>query len=113
MGFVAATCMACAQTGRESPHGTEKRRVTVADVIRMTRLADPDYFSGQSSQGRVAQFSPDGKRFIVVLKKGNLERNTTEFSVLLFHTSGVFGSPGAKPLLKMSSSSNRDAIRQI
>src|SRR5579859_6445262 len=49
-----------------------KRPVTVADSIQMTRLGDPSYTDGAPSKGIVAKFSPDGKRFVVVLKKGNL-----------------------------------------
>jgi hypothetical protein len=59
------------------------RPVTIVDAIEMTKLADPSYWGGGSSAGRVAQFSPDGTKFVVVLKKGNLENNTNEYSILL------------------------------
>jgi dipeptidyl aminopeptidase/acylaminoacyl peptidase len=93
--------------------GSGKRAVTVRDGIQTTRLADQDYFLGASPEGRVAHFSPDGKRFTIVLQKGLLEDNTNEFSVLLFETSQVFRSPKPRILLTMSSSSNRMAIRDI
>src|SRR5690242_13977463 len=48
-----------------------KRPLTVADSIRMTRFGDPQYDLGAASKGLVAKFSPDGKRFVVVLRKGN------------------------------------------
>ncbi len=87
--------------------------VTVADAIAMTRLADPQYFRGEPSNGRVAQFSPDGSRFVIVLRKGNLERNVNEFSIYLFRKSGIFSSPQPERLLTMASSSNSDAIKDL
>jgi hypothetical protein len=90
-----------------------KRRVTVADSIRMTRLGDPLYNGGSASKGLVAKFSPDGKQFVVVLRKGNLEANTNEYSLILFKTNEVFRSPSPRVLLSMSSSSNRPAIKNV
>ena len=91
----------------------ERRRVTVADAIEMTRWADRDYFLGGNPDGRVGLFSPNGKQFLVVVKKGNIDRNTNDFLLLLFRTSGVFESPAPQVLLTMSSSSNRDAISDV
>lgn len=79
----------------------------------MTRLADDYYFKGGSSAGRVAHFSPDGKQFIITLKNGNVEQNINEFSLLLFHTADALRSPKPEVLLTMSSSSNRDAIKNV
>jgi dipeptidyl aminopeptidase/acylaminoacyl peptidase len=99
---------------RRSALAGEKRLVTVEDGIRMTRLADAEYLSGSAtSKGRVAHFSPDGSRFAVVLRKGNLENNTNEDSLLLYETSKVFHSPKPDVLLTMSSSSNLGAINNI
>ena len=98
-----------------SAHAQEGRRgVTVRDAISMTCLADRGYFLGASpSEVSVAHFSPDGKRFAVVLEKGNLENNTNEFSLILFETSEVFRSADPQVLLTMSSSSNKMAIQDI
>jgi dipeptidyl aminopeptidase/acylaminoacyl peptidase len=93
--------------------GPEKRRVTVADAIQMTRWADHEYFIGGRPGGRVAVFSPDSRRFVVVVKKGNLEGNTNVYSVLLFRTRDAFVSPKPRVLVRMSSSSNRDAIQSL
>jgi hypothetical protein len=90
-----------------------KRPVRVSDSIQMTRLGDPRYDRGASSKGIVAEFSPDGKRFVVVLRKGNLETNTNEYSLTLFETDDVFHSPKSRELLSMSSSSNRPAIQNV
>jgi hypothetical protein len=98
---------------RTSKAESEMRAVTVVDSIEMTRLGDPSYTQGASSKGIVAKFSPDGKRFVVVLKKGNLEHNTNDYSLVLFETSTMFQSPEPQLLLSMSSSSNRPAIANV
>jgi dipeptidyl aminopeptidase/acylaminoacyl peptidase len=85
----------------------------MVDAIEMTKLADPIYWGGGSSAGRVAQFSPDGTKFVVVVKKGNLENNTNEYSILLWRTNKVFRSPKPDVLLIVGSSSNRLAVRAV
>jgi hypothetical protein len=102
-----------ASRANEKDSQAENRRVTVPDTIEMTQWADRDYFLGGESRGRIGLFSPDRKQFIVVVKKGNIERNTVDYSLLLFRTNSVFQSPKPQVLLKMSSSSNRDAITHI
>ncbi len=89
------------------------RPVTVSDIIRMRRFGDPIYLRGGPSKGRVASFSPDGRRFIVPTVKGNLENNTNEYSLLLFETVRIFEGPKPVTLLTLASSSNRDAIGTI
>jgi dipeptidyl aminopeptidase/acylaminoacyl peptidase len=91
----------------------EKRRTSVRDAIEMTSWADHEYFLGREPDGRVGLFSADGKQFVVVVKKGNVERNTNEYSVLLFQTNAVFSSAKPDVLFTMSSSSNRDAVSHV
>jgi hypothetical protein len=93
--------------------GIKKRPVTVADSIQMTRLGNPSYTDGAPSKGIVAKFSPDGKRFLVILKKGDLEANTNEYSLVLFQTTNVFQSPEPQVLVSLTSSSNRPAIDNV
>jgi hypothetical protein len=93
--------------------GPRKRPVTVADSIRMTRLGDPSYTDGEPSKGIVAKISADGKHFVVILKKGNLEANTNEYSLVLFQTAAVFQSPEPEVLVSLASSSNRPAIESV
>ena len=49
----------------------------------------------------------------MVLRNGNLETNTNEYSLILFETDEVFHSPNPRVLLSMSSSSNRPAIQNV
>jgi hypothetical protein len=93
--------------------GLTKRPVTVADSIQMTHLGDVKYTDGSPSKGIVAKFSPDGKHFVVILKKGNLEANTNEYSLVLLQTAEVFQSPKPRVLISLASSSNRPAIDNV
>jgi dipeptidyl aminopeptidase/acylaminoacyl peptidase len=93
--------------------GSSKRAVTVADTIRMTTLPENAQAAGDSSTGRFARFSPDGKRFVVVTQKGDPETNENEFSLLLFETAKAFQHPAPKLLVSMRSRSNRDAIKNV
>jgi dipeptidyl aminopeptidase/acylaminoacyl peptidase len=94
-------------SGAETCH---KRPLTIADGIEITRWADQDYFDGESSDGRVAKFSPDGKRFVVVLQKGNLTDNTNRFSLYLFNSATALQGVSPELLATFSSSSNREGI---
>src|SRR5215468_8454438 len=87
----------------------ERRPVTVADTIEMTEWADRRYAAGASSAGRVGVFSPDGKQFVVLLKKGNLATNTNEFSIVLFDAKNP-AEVRPQVLITMTSSSNREGI---
>jgi len=73
-------------------------------------MTDLDLNQGSDWRAGYARFSPNGSRFVIVLKKGNLEQNVNEFSLLLYHTPDAFHSPRPDVLLTMSSSSNRPAI---
>ena len=88
----------------------QKRLVTVADAIRMTKMGDHDYFLGGPW---VAQLSPDRKTFVFVLRKGNLEKNTNDYSLLVQRADTVFASASPEVALTMSSSSNREAITDV
>jgi hypothetical protein len=79
----------------------------------MTRLGDVKYANGRSSAGMVAKFSPDGEHFVVILKKGNLEANTNEYSLVLFQTAEAFHAPTPQVLVSLASSSNRPAIDNV
>ena len=100
-------------TTQSTAVGLTKRPVTIADSIRMTRLGDVKYTDGWPSNGMVAKFSPDGKHFVVILKKGDLEANTNEYSLVLFQTAEVFQSPEPQVLVSLASSSNQSAINNV
>src|SRR5260370_21309502 len=99
--------------GLTKPGQNGKRPLRVEDCIRMTKLGDPEYWMGGSSAGRVAQFSPDGRKFVVLLRKGNLEQNINEYSLLLWQTEEILHSPAPLTLVTMSSAPKSAAIRDL
>src|SRR5882672_8052737 len=110
--FVGSQSNAFAQGGSSGSYSRsrgDRRLVTVADAIRMTTASDGD----ELSNGSVALFSPDGQKCVVVLKKGNLEQNTNEYSLLLWQTKSVFGARAPESILRMSSASNLSAIADL
>lgn len=105
--------VASAEERNEDRTNDVRHRVNVSDAISMTKLADPWYWEGGSSSGRVATFSPDRKAFVVVLRKANLENNTNEFSALLWVTDQVFRGAPPQVLFTVESHSNLAAIEQL
>jgi hypothetical protein len=95
--------------GQEMTTTLKKRPVTVADTIRMTRIAGSGYPSLRPKNG-FAVFSPDGKHFAIVIARGNVEKNTNEYSLLVFRTAEVSESGVPRTLVTLSSSSNREGI---
>ena len=91
--------------GRTPPH----RAVTVADAIGMSRFLRFDE-EGLASKDDAALFSPDGSRFLILEERGDLERNTRMYSLLLFHSDTALQSPQPHLLVSFSSSSNRPGI---
>ncbi len=110
LGFVIVSCAAVviAQSARAAPEAeTSRRPVTVADAIAMVRAADSLHFKN------IAHFSPDGSKIVIVLRRGDVERNTNDFFIDLWDTNDVFGSTPPKVLLHISTSSNEDAISNV
>jgi len=79
--------------------------VSVADSIEMTQVG---FFDADDVPPAV--FSPDGKKFLILTHRGNLQTNTNESSLLLFHSEDALRSPHPELLLTLSSSSNSPAI---
>lgn len=114
-GLVCGMPKVCAQEQLKQavPSAPKKRLVTVQDGIELTRLADPDYGLSLRPAEGFARFSPDGKLFVILLKKGDMANDTNEFSLLLFHSAEALDSPKRDVIVKMASSSNRDAISNV
>jgi hypothetical protein len=99
-----------------NPSNEAKPAVTVADSIQMIRVAGPanvrDYYSGAVSSD-FAVFSPDGKWFVVVVKKGNIERNANEYSMLLFPSERAFEAPAPVTLVTFAPTSGGVGIQNV
>lgn len=87
-----------AELGSELPG---RKPITVVDVIQTTRFVE----------GPV--FSPDGSRFAVLVKQGDVEKDSNHFTLLLYRTKDAFVAPRGIVLVKMSCLSNRDGISHV
>jgi dipeptidyl aminopeptidase/acylaminoacyl peptidase len=92
-----------------------KRLLTEEDAIQMVRIAGHEAISEYAGTltKDFAYFAPDHKQFAIILKKGNLETNTNDYSLLVFKTDQVFDFPKPRVLVSMSSSSNREGITDV
>jgi dipeptidyl aminopeptidase/acylaminoacyl peptidase len=80
--------------------------LTVADSIQMTHFIDPP----ENDDAVHPKFSPDGKSFLIVTERGDLDSNLREYSLVIYSSN----EPEARPLqgAVFRSSSNRDGISQ-
>jgi dipeptidyl aminopeptidase/acylaminoacyl peptidase len=93
----------------------QARAMTEKDAIGMRLISGEGASSnyGTTLNRDFAIFAPDRSKFVIVLKRGNLKTNTTEYSVLLYRSAQISRSPKPVVLVSMSSSANRDAISDI
>lgn len=113
VAVAAVLASAAAPSGRSQDQQSRGAPITVRDAITMTRLGLPDSLLNTPVKEGFAQFSPNGRRFVIVLKKGNLQGDTIDYSLLLYRTADAFRSPKPDVLLVLSSSSNRPAIHSV
>lgn len=90
------------------PHSV-RRPITVADTIEMTDLSGWDGVPAE----RAVAFSPDGSRFIVVITRGDLEKNERIFSLLLYQSDELFNHTKPQTLAVMRTGSNRPGIDDV
>ena len=86
------------------------RPVTVADAIEMTRPGEPESYE---KKGDAGHFSPDGRHFVIVIRKGDIRSNTNEYRMLLWRTSDALRGQQPETIATMASSSNSPAISDI
>jgi dipeptidyl aminopeptidase/acylaminoacyl peptidase len=79
--------------------------ISVADCIGMAHVSGVRGYLEEPSDS-IAYFSPDASRFAVVTAKGNLNSNTTDYSLLVWQTNDVFRSVTPQVLFTLSSSSS-------
>ena len=76
----------------------------------MARIAGKGYYPPSFPKSGFAVFSPDRKQFAIVITRGNVEKNTNEYSLLVFSTADVSDGGMPRTLVTLSSSSNRNGI---
>ncbi len=67
----------------------QKHPFTVADSIAMTRLIDPVVSTASGIFIPDFKFSPDGKYFVIVTRKGNLESGMNDYEIRLYKTADI------------------------
>lgn len=103
-------------SGPERPSGQDPAHVhpvTVPDMIQMTQPGENRFQGGMFDKHDIAKFSPDGKQFVFLLKRGNLKRDVNDYWIEWFRTAAAMNGAQGSLIAKFSSSSNRPAIRQI
>ena len=108
-----AVGIACGAPASGAGQELKKKVITVADTIQMTTIPDTQYAAEDTSSGRIALFSPDNRRVVIVTERGLLETNEREFSILMFQTDELFSAARPSVLVSMRSRSNRDGIRNV
>jgi hypothetical protein len=101
-------------TNGPTPDATQGRPpVTVRDMIEMTTAPVEDlYVGGILHKENIARFSPDGRHFVVVLRRGILANNATTYWIVLFTEHGTRVNSGST-ILSIPSSSTRPAIHNV
>lgn len=113
VALLIAAAAALSKSGPTTVRAENKRTVTVDDTIRMTTVPETRYAAEDVSKSRIALFSPDYARFVIVVERGIPESNEREFSLLLFRSDQVLRHPVPNRLVVMRSKSNRDGIRNV
>ncbi len=107
----------------QAPHAADRRSdstwsvspgaaplVTVADLIEMTTLGSRAQGYGDEDYATLA---PDGAHVATVVKRGNLARNTMDYTLLVFQTADLLKRPRLDTVVQLSSTSNRPAIGHV
>jgi dipeptidyl aminopeptidase/acylaminoacyl peptidase len=91
--------------------GSVKRAITVEDSVSMAMVTSP----ADSDEGAPhPYFSPDGRRFVLLIRSVNIKDDTNDASLVLFKSEDALSQPKPERLVKMSSSAyDRYAIRQL
>jgi dipeptidyl aminopeptidase/acylaminoacyl peptidase len=108
--FAAAVCLClwCA------PSLAQLRTATVRDGIELRALGDWEYLHGASSLRRVANFSPDGRSFALVLAKGDLKTMSRIFDLYVYGSDALRDeAPRALLHLAFSTTSNDPGLSEL
>ncbi len=97
--------------GQGLPNRTFGYEISVSDSIGMTQFGSPgqEYYSSESP----AVLSPDGQRFVVVVRRGNEADNTNDYKLLMFSTDRLGGRQTPAVLLSVSTGTNEPGIHRL
>ena len=88
---------------------SDQRRVTVVDSIESSEIVSLSSRSGREADDP-GLFAPDGRRFAVLLQRGNLGADTNVYTLLVYSTGSALVSRKPVAMVRFSSGSNRPAI---
>ena len=97
----ALTCVACCALAVQllrpavAREQVDRRPFTVSDSIEMTRIVS---LAGDAAKSSVALLSPDGAHFLIQTTRGDVARNLTVESLLLFESREVDKLLGRSPV---------------
>jgi hypothetical protein len=113
VGFFSSAFIGVLSSVEASDPSPRRRPVTVADAVSMTEVVAVQDASALATQPKVALFAPDGTKFAILLKKGDLARDANEYSLLVYSTVEI--AERTEPLLslKMYSTTNSPAVRSL
>ncbi len=111
IGLASGAASQAAAPGSTHPAAASAPAVTVKDVIEMasfgTLLHDPE------EDEDYIVVSPDGAHVAVVVKRGNVTRNTMDYALVVFRTSELLQTPRPDTIAQFASSSNRPGIMHV
>jgi hypothetical protein len=113
--LIVAASVAMSTTAHATSQGDARgtRDVTVRDIVEMTRFGTDHQLATDVAAGSSIQFSPDGKKFAVITHRGDLARNTVDYSLLVFRAPNGGVIPRPELVASFSSSSSRPAIAEL
>lgn len=105
----AAICFpsqAFAQVGSVQP-------LSIEDTIRFSEIGDPNSLSWDDSDSQVAAVSPNGDRFAVVVRAGNVGDLSNDAAIYVYEVAGLFAGAGPRIVARMSSTSRYQPIAWV
>lgn len=115
IGVLTAVLLASVPTPPAAVAAAAGRAFTVRDSIEMTILSQPNSAWG-STETQTIPYSPDGRRFFVVTRTGDLSTGLNDSALLVYDIPEILAGfdspklPEPREVATMSSASNRPAI---
>jgi Prolyl oligopeptidase family len=90
---------------------TVQRDVTTEDVVRFAEIGDPRTPGADSfDETPNLLYSPSGASFAVVVRRGDVERETNDAELIIYRSDGLMTRPKSKLVAEFASSENRPPI---
>lgn len=87
--------------------------LTVEEMIREAVVGDPLVIGSNENERQLAQFSPDGTKAAIIVRRGDPEQGALIAELLLYYTADLLDSPEPQVLAEFSSRSNYQPIAMV